>query len=320
MKGYKKYHPIDSLESPRFCGIKTFLRLPNKQTTKDIDFAIVGIPFDTACTYRTGARFAPASIRNISSLIRLYNPNLEIDVFKYVSGVDYGDINVVPGYIEDSYDRIEEGIWPLVNAEVVPISLGGDHSITLPQLRAVSKKYGPVALVHLDSHSDTGDTYFGRKYNHGTPFRRACEEGLLDVDHSISVGLRGTLYSSDDFHSSEKLGIKAIYANKVRDLGIKEVGSIIRERVGDKKAFFTFDIDFVDPAYAPGTGVPEVEGFTGHETLSLIRETKGIDFVGFDIVEVLPAFDPTEITAHLAAHVGFEFVSLIAVNKRMEEK
>lgn len=320
MNEYKKYHPVDSLESPRFCGIKTFLRLPNVQSTEEVDFAIVGIPFDTACTYRTGARFAPAAIRSISSLIRLYNPNFQLDVFKYVSGVDFGDINVVPGYIEDSYLRIEEGLHPLIDSGIIPISLGGDHSITLPQLRAISKKFGPVALVHFDSHSDTGDTYFGRKYNHGTPFRRACEEGLLDVDHSISVGLRGTLYSPDDSFSSEKLGIKAITANETRSLGIKEVGRIIRERVSDKKSFFTFDIDFVDPAYAPGTGVPEVEGFTGHEALSLVRETKGIEFVGFDIVEVLPAFDPTEITAYLAAHVGFEFVSLIALNKREDKR
>jgi agmatinase len=292
------------------------MRLPNVQTTEDVDFAVIGIPFDTACSFRTGSRFGPASIRHISAMIRPYNMNLGVKIFDYASGIDYGDIPVVPGYIEDTYERIEKELFPIVDAGVIPICLGGDHSITLGELRAIAKKYGPVALVHFDSHLDTWDEYFGRKYNHGTPFKRALEEGLIDVKNSIQVGMRGSLYEADDIKSAEDLGFKVITANQVRKLGFEEVGRQIRERVGDSLAFFTFDIDFVDPAYAPGTGTIEVGGFTSYETLSLIWETKNLNFVGFDIVEVLPAFDPTEITAYMAANVGFEFASIVALRKK----
>ena len=315
MKGNKKYYPADSLKSPRFCDVRTFMRLPNVKTTEDVDFAVIGIPFDTACSFRTGSRFGPAAIRDMSVTIRPYNINLGINAFDYLSGVDYGDIPVIPGYIEDTYEQIENELKPILDAGIIPICLGGDHSITLGELRAIAKKYGPVALVHFDSHLDTIDSYFGKKYNHGTPFKRAWEEGLIDTSHSIQVGIRGNLYSPDDINDSVDLGFKVITANEVHKLGIEEVGRQIRERVGDKLAFFTFDIDFVDPAYAPGTGTIEVGGFTSYETLALIRETKGIQFIGFDIVEVLPAFDPNQITAFLAANVAFEFISMIALHK-----
>lgn len=311
-----KYVPEDALNSPRFSGIKTFMRLPNIKTNEDIDFAIVGIPFDTACTFRTGSRFGPSAIREMSVTLRPYNMNLNVNIAEELSGVDYGDIPVIPGFIEDSYKNIEEGIAPLINNNVIPISLGGDHSITLAELRAVAKKYGPVALVHFDSHMDTVDSYFGKKYNHGTPFKRAWEEGLIDTSHSVQIGIRGNLYSPDGIKDSEKIGFKVITANEMHEIGLDEVGKQIRERVGDKKVFFTFDIDFVDPAYAPGTGTIEVGGFTSYETLKLIRETKDLNFVGFDIVEVLPAYDPSQITAFLAANVAHEFLSIIALNKR----
>lgn len=311
-----KYVPEDALNSPRFSGIKTFMRLPNIKTNEDIDFAIVGIPFDTACTFRTGSRFGPSAIREMSVTLRPYNMNLNVNIAEELSGVDYGDIPVIPGFIEDSYKNIEEGIAPLINNNVIPISLGGDHSITLAELRAVAKKYGPVALVHFDSHMDTVDSYFGKKYNHGTPFKRAWEEGLIDTSHSIQIGIRGNLYSPDGIKDSEKIGFKVITANEMHEIGLDKVGKQIRERVGDKKVFFTFDIDFVDPAYAPGTGTIEVGGFTSYETLKLIRETKDLNFVGFDIVEVLPAYDPSQITAFLAANVAHEFLSIIALNKR----
>lgn len=315
-----KYVPLNSLEVPRFAEVKTFMRLPNVKTVEDIDYAVVGIPFDTASTYRTGSRFGPSAVREISSLIKPYNVPLDVNVVEWLSGVDYGDIAVVPGYIDDTYKRIEEGLLPIVQAGVIPICMGGDHSITLGELRAVAKVHGPVALVHFDSHFDTLDSYFGNKYNHGTVFRRALEEGLIDVEHSIQVGMRGTFYSREDLTDSEKLGFKVITTFEMRKLGYQEVIKQIIQRVGDKKAFLTFDIDFVDPAYAPGTGTIEVGGPTSYEVLELVRSLKDIHFVAYDMVEVLPAFDPTQITAFLGGNVMYEFISIIAYQKRKEEE
>jgi agmatinase len=314
-----KYVPINSLEIPRFAEVKTFMRLPNVKTVEDIDYAVIGIPFDTAATYRTGARFGPSAIREISSLIKPYNVPQDIDVTEWLSGVDYGDIPVVPGYIEDTYTRIEAGLDSIVAAGVIPICLGGDHSITLGELRAAAKVHGPLALVHFDSHFDTIDSYFGNKYNHGTVFKRALEEGLLDVEHSVQVGMRGTFYSPEDLKGSRELGFHVITAFEMRKLGLQEVTRQIIERVGKTKAFFTFDIDFVDPAFAPGTGTIEVGGFTSYETLDMIRELRDIDFVGYDLVEVLPSFDPTQITAFLGSNIVFEFISIIAYQKKMRQ-
>jgi agmatinase len=314
-----KYVPINSLEVPRFAEVKTFMRLPNVKTVKDIDFAVLGIPFDTASTYRTGSRFGPSAVREISSLIKPYNPSLDINVVEWLSGVDYGDISVIPGYIDDTYNRIEEGLLPILEAGVIPVCMGGDHSITLGELRAVAKVHGPVALVHLDAHFDTVDSYFGKKYNHGTVFRRALEEGLIDVEHSIQVGMRGTYYSREDLTDSLDLGFKVITMFELRRIGIPEVMKQIIERVGNKKAFFTFDIDFVDPAYAPGTGTIEMGGPTSFEVLEMVRSLKDIDFVAYDMVEVLPSFDPTQITASLGGNVMYEFISIIAYQKRKKE-
>lgn len=314
-----KYIPLNSLEIPRFAEVKTFMRLPNVRTTEDIDYAVIGVPFDTASTYRTGSRFGPSSIREISSLIKPYNVPLDINVVEWLSGVDYGDIAVVPGYIEDTYKRIEDGIRPLVEAGVTPICMGGDHSITLGELRAIAKVHGPVALVHFDAHFDTLDSYFGNKYNHGTVFKRALEEGLIDVEHSIQIGMRGTFYSAVDLTGSQELGFKVITSFDMRKMGLQEVIRQIIQRVGDAKAFFTFDIDFVDPAFAPGTGTIEAGGFTSYETLDMVRELKDINFVGYDMVEVLPFLDPTQITAFLGSNVIFEFISIIAHQKRKKE-
>lgn len=311
-----KYLPLNSLEVPRFAEIKTFMRLPNVKTTENVDYAVMGIPFDTGSTYRTGSRFGPSSIREISSLVKPYNVPQKVDVVDVLSGVDYGDIPVVPGFIEDTYERIEKTMTPIVESGTIPIGLGGDHSITLGELRTIAKVHGPVALVHFDAHFDTIDSYFGKKYNHGTVFKRALEEGLIDVEHSIQVGMRGTFYSEEDLTGSEDLGFEVITGFEMREIGLGEVVKRILNRVGGKKAFFTFDIDFVDPAYAPGTGTIEVGGFTSTESLWLIRKLKDIQFVGYDLVEVLPAFDPTQITAFLGANIVFEFISIIAVQKR----
>lgn len=312
----KKYVPANSLISPRFAEVNTFMRLPNVKTTEDIDYAIVGIPFDTGVTYRPGQRFGPNAIREISSLIKPYNVPQNVNVAETLSGVDYGDVSVNPGYIVDTYERMEAGLLPIVEGGAIPICLGGDHSITLGELRAIAKVHGPVALVHFDSHFDTIDEYFGKKYNHGTVFKRALEEGLIDVKHSIQVGMRGTFYSADDLNGSRDLGFEVITSFEMREIGIEETIKRIIDRVGAKKAFLTFDIDFVDPAYAPGTGTIEVGGWSGADALHMVRSLKDINFVGYDMVEVLPAFDPSQITAFLAANIVFEFISIIALQKK----
>ncbi|MHA2394617.1 MAG: agmatinase [Promethearchaeota archaeon] len=316
----KSYRPVDPTKSPRFADIKTFMRLPHLKKTKGVDFAIVGVPFDTGASYRVGARFGPEAIRNISSLLRHHNQVLDVSVFDHCSGVDYGDLPVNPGYIEDSYQMIEESLLPVLAGGAIPILLGGDHSVTLPELRAVVKKHGPVALIHFDSHSDTGKKRFGRKYTHGTPFRRAIEEELILLNHSIQVGMRGSTYSRDSLNEARTLGFKLVTTNEGQEMGIENLTRQINKRVGDANAFVSFDIDFVDPAYAPGTGTPEVGGFSSRETLQLIRGLKGLNLICFDLVEVLPQYDPSQITALLAANIVYEFISLIALKKKLEKE
>lgn len=309
------YQPIDARVSPRFAGIRTFMRLPHNQDAEHADFAFVGIPFDTATTFRPGARFGPVAIREMSTLLKPYNQVLDIDVFEHCSGIDWGDVDVISGYIEDTYTAIEEAFKPIAEAGAVPIGLGGDHSITLAELRAIAAVYGPVALVHFDAHTDTGDLYFGKLYNHGTPFRRAVEEGLIVPEASTQFGIRGTLYSRDDIAAAERLGLRSIPAHKVRQMGFEALLEEIRGRAGDRPTFISFDLDFVDPSCAPGTGTPEVAGFTSLETMELIRGLEGINLVGADVVEMLPAMDAGQITAALAASVAFEFASLVACRK-----
>lgn len=315
-----KNKPASALSSPRFCNTGNFMRLPRITDTKGYDFAIVGIPFDTASSYRTGARFGPNAIRQISAMIKPNNVIFEVNVLDELNGGDYGDISVVPGYVMQTYANIEKDMNKIVNNGVIPIALGGDHSITLAELRSISKKYGPVSLIHFDSHADINDLVFGEKYNHGTPFRRAIEENLIDPKKSIQIGMRGSLYDPNEFKKAEGLGLKLIPAHKMREIGFDSVIKQILERVGNNKTFFTFDIDFVDPAYAPGTGTPEVGGFTSHETLTLIRALANIDYVGFDIVEVAPCYDNSEITSYLAANIAFEFISILAIKKRRIKK
>lgn len=312
-----KFKPTDPIKSPRFSGIKTFMRLPHTKSLEDVDFAIIGVPSDAGASFRTGQRDGPAAIRKISALLRHHNPILDISLFDYIKGIDYGDLPVVPGYIEEGYKRIEENLYPVVEAGIIPILLGGDHAITLPELRAIVKKHGPLALLHFDAHSDTVEEYFGKPYNHGTPFRRAVEEKLLLVDNSIQIGLRGSIYSKDHLNIPKKLGFEVVTAEEIREIGFTKLLQKIHETVGDNKVFLTFDIDFVDPAYAPGTGTPEIGGFTSGEAIDLIRGVKDLNFIGFDVAEVLPYYDPSEITALLAANVVYEFISIIAYKKRL---
>ncbi len=308
--------PASALSSPRFCNMGTFMRMQRVDSADGLDFVIAGAPFDTGSSFRSGSRFGPHGIRSISAMMKPNNVIMQVNVLDNLKGGDMGDFNVTPGYIHPSYDAIEAGVASIVEKNAIPIILGGDHAITLAELRAVAKKHGPVALVHFDSHSDLCDEVFGQRYNHGTPFRRALEEGLIDPAHSIQIGMRGSLYDPNEHKMAADLGMLLIPAHKVRAMGFDELIKTIHERVGNTPAFLTFDIDFVDPAYAPGTGTPEVGGFTSYESLELVRNIKELNFVGFDVVEVLPAFDHGEITAYLAANLVFEFLSILAVKKK----
>jgi agmatinase len=312
-----KYKPISSMKSPRFSGIKTFMRLENVVTTEDIDFAIVGIPFDTGVTYRTGTRFGPASIREMSCFAcKPYNPILEVGIFDYCSGVDYGDVGSVPGYMEESFDVITEDMTPLFEKGITPIAMGGDHSVTLPELRACHKTHGPVALIHFDAHYDTIPEYFGKPYTHGTPFYHAAKEGLVDTSKSIQVGIREGLYGPEDLENSKGLGYDVLLAVEAHKMSTEEIIKRIKDRVGDSKAFLTFDIDFIDPAYAPGTGTPVLGGFSTTQALEIIRGLKELNIIGYDLVEVAPQYDPTSVTSIAAAGVMYEFISHIAYKKK----
>jgi agmatinase len=308
-----RYEPANSFETPRFSGVRTFMRLPHVRDLENADVAIVGAPFDTGASFRAGARFGPEGIRSVSHLLRPYNPSQDVPIFERISAIDYGDVPVVPGFIEESYVGIAEGLEEVHRAGVIPIVLGGDHSIALPELRAAAAVHGPLALVQFDSHADTWDAYFGKRYNHGTVFRRAVEEGLLDVGRSIQVGMRGSLYDAGDLEVSRELGFELLTTDDVRELGIPGTVERIRRRVDGAAVYLSFDVDFVDPAYAPGTGTPEVGGFTSREAQELARGLAGIDLRGCDVVEVYPQYDgPGQVTSLLAANMAYEFLSLVA--------
>jgi agmatinase len=308
----RRYHPVDSLASPRFVGVRTFMRLPYVTDTDGVDVAFVGLPFDTGASFTVGARFGPETIRSASALLRPYHPDLDVEIFKWLSAVDYGDAAVAPGFIEDSYERIVSFLRPLHAAGVIPIALGGDHAIVLPELRAAAEKHGPLALVLFDSHTDTWESYFGHRYFHGTPFKRAVEEGLLAPERSTMAGMRGSLYERNDLDDARALGFNIVTAGEMHRDGIAELPQQILARVGDHPAFLSFDIDFLDPAYAPGTGTPEVGGFTTWQGQFLLRGLAGLNIAAADVVEVLPAYDHGQITGHAAANMAWEILSLIA--------
>ncbi len=312
----QQYRPVDAMVYPRFSGIRTFMRLPHITALEGVDFAIVGAPFDTGGTFRVGARFGPEGIRSHSMLLRPYNPALQVDIFEVCSGVDFGDLPVIPGYLAQSHQRLYEGAAAIFATGVTPIFLGGDHSVSLPLLRAAAGQFGPLALVQFDSHSDLWPGYYEDLDTHGTPFRRALEEGLLDPARSIQVGLRGPLYGASDAQMPLEAGFDLITGPELHQMGMEAAGRRIRERVGQGPAYLTFDIDFIDPAFAPGTGTPEVGGFTGAQALELVRGLTGLNFVGYDVVEVMPGYDPAGVTCLLAANIAYEFMSLIALQRR----
>lgn len=307
--------PTDSLETPRFCGVPTFMRLPMATDLSQLDAAIIGLPSDSGAPFRTGARFGPNAVRAMSIMLRPINPyRNDINVFDTLRCADAGDAAVVPGYEEECLERIEQAVYALASAGVVPCGIGGDHSITLAELRAVAKVHGPVALVQFDSHSDTWDKYFAdKRYSAGTPFRRAVEESIVDPSHSIQVGLRGSLFRTSDITQSIDLGYEVFTTDQMFDLGIKEMAQRIAERTAGRPTFITFDMDFVDPAYAPGVQTPEAGGPSSREALQLLRALKGINMVGCDVTEISPMYDgPGQITSLLGATVMAELLALLA--------
>jgi agmatinase len=310
------HKPLDAQVVPRFAGVRTFMRAPHVTDLEGVDAAVFGIPFDTATSYRTGARFGPEAIRSASVLLRPYNPVLAVNVVESLSVIDYGDSPVSPGATERTYAQIEETMAPLVDAGVFPVALGGDHSITLPELRALARRRGPLCLVQLDSHPDTWDEYFGQKFFHGSTFKRAVEEGLLDAGSSVQAGIRGSNYGAGDIGDAEALGFTVLPSEELRQLGGDGYAQVVREKVGDRPVFVSFDIDFLDPAFAPGTGTPEVAGFSTAEALAFLRALRGINLVGADVVEVSPAYDgPGQQTALAAANVAFELLALRALRE-----
>jgi agmatinase len=308
------YRPLDARVLPRFAGVRTFMRLPHVTKLDGIDAAIVGIPFDTTTTYRTGARFGPEAIRSASVLLRPFHPVHELDLVAALSMVDFGDSPVSPGDTERTFGQIEETLATFVDAGVFTLCLGGDHSITLPELRALARHHGPLAFVQLDSHTDTWDEYFGQKYFHGTTFKRALEEGLLEASASVQAGMRGSVYAAEDIGAARELGFTVVESEDLRSLGPDGYAELVRERVSGRPVFLSFDIDFLDPAFAPGTGTPEVAGFSTAEAVALLRALRGIDLVGADVVEVCPPYDgPGQPTALAAANIGYELLALRAL-------
>jgi agmatinase len=303
---------VDGQKSPRYAGLTTFARLPRREDVPDYDIAVVGIPFDSGVTYRPGARFGPSSIREASRLLRPYNPAQDSMPFADSQVVDAGDIDCNPFNLVEAIDQIEAGLTDLMSDGRLVLSLGGDHTVALPALRAVNKNHGPVALIHFDAHLDTWDTYFGAPYTHGTPFRRASEEGLILKNRSVHVGLRGSLYDPKDLADDEKLGFSAIHCRDFDRIGIDGILERIYERVQDAPLYVSIDIDVLDPAFAPATGTPEAGGMTSRELLAVLRGLDDHTIVGADIVEVAPAYDHAAITAVAAANVGYELITLMS--------
>jgi agmatinase len=312
-----RYRPADPSGGPRYGGIRTFARCPHVSDPDGVDVAIIGVPFDTTTTLRPGARFGPEAIRAGSTMIRPYHPVLDVNVFENLSVVDWGGIDITPGNAVKTLDQIATGLAPIVEAGVTPIVLGGDHSIALGELRALAAVHGPMALVLLDAHADTWDQYWGERYFHGTPFRRAVEEGLVLPERSLLAGMRGPLYSRDDLAATRDLGFEVIEWERLRQMSGADYAQAVRDRIGDAPAYFSFDIDFVDPAYAPWTGTPEIGGPSSTEALGFVRSLGGVEFRGFDLVEVSPTYDdPGQTTALLAAGVVFDFLALIVRSRQ----
>ncbi len=312
MNDRDRAQPPDLNTMPRFAGVPSFMRLPVESDYSKLDIALIGVPWDGGTTNRAGARHGPREIRNMSSLIRRINHATGLAPFELCRIADAGDTPVNPINVMDTLDRVHGFYEDIVKAGVVPLSAGGDHLITLPILRAVAARW-PVGMVHFDAHSDTTDSYFGgEKYTHGTPFRRAVEEGLLDPKRVVQIGIRGALFDAGDMDFARDSGMRIVTIEEFYDLGVDAVIAEARRVVGDGPTYVSFDVDGLDPVYAPGTGTPEIGGFTTHEAQRMIRGLQGLDLVGGDVVEVAPPFDPSGNTALVGATMMFEILCVLA--------
>ncbi len=307
--------PVDATVVPRYAGPPTFARLPRIDEVAHTDVAVLGVPFDSGVSYRPGARFGPGHIRESSRLLRPYNPAQQVSPFASQQVADAGDVAANPFSIDEAIVTIEHAARGLLERVGCLLTLGGDHTIALPLLRAVASVHGPVAVVHFDAHLDTWDTYFGASYTHGTPFRRASEEGLIDRSGCLHVGVRGPLYAAEDLTQDVALGFQAVPAAELDDLGVTGMIERIRERVGDRPVYVSVDVDVLDPAHAPGTGTPEAGGLSSRELLAALRSFGQLNLIGADIVEVAPAYDHAQITGIAAAHACYELLSGLAARR-----
>ena len=306
------FKPVSGFDLPRFAGVPTFMRLPHvaldAPKIKDVDIGIIGVPWDSGTTNRPGPRHGPRQLRDASTMIRAQHPVSGIRPYEKLNCADLGDVSINPADIEDSMARITSFYKKLIEEGIKPLTAGGDHLTSLPVLRALAEK-APLGMIHFDSHTDLFHSYFdGTMFTHGTPFRRAVEENLLDPKRVIQIGIRGTQYDSEDLDFANSVGIRVIKIDEFFDRGIQDVMAEAREIVGENETYVSYDIDFIDPAFAPGTGTPEVGGPNSYEALKVVRELAGVKIVGADMVEVSPPFDPSSNTAYLGVSVMFELL------------
>jgi len=306
------FRPVSGFDLPRFAGVPTFMRLPHvsldSPKIKDVDIGIIGVPWDSGTTNRPGPRHGPRQLRDASTMIRAQHPVSGIRPYEKFNCADLGDVSINPADIEDSMDRVTSFYKTVIEKGIKPLTAGGDHLTSLPVLRAIANN-GPLGMIHFDSHTDLFHSYFdGTMFTHGTPFRRAVEENLLDPKRVIQIGIRGTQYDREDLDFADAVGIRVVKIEEFFDRGIKDVMAEAREIVGEKETYISYDIDFIDPAYAPGTGTPEVGGPNSYEALRVVRELNGVKIVGADMVEVSPPFDPSSNTAFLGVSIMFELL------------
>jgi guanidinobutyrase len=305
------HQPLGGNEMPRFGGIATMMRLPHLQSAAGLDAAFVGVPLDIGTSLRPGTRFGPREIRAESVMIRPYNMATGAAPFDSLSVADIGDVAINTFNLLDAVRIIEESYDAILEHNVIPLTLGGDHTITLPILRAIHKKHGKVGLVHIDAHADVNDHMFGEKIAHGTTFRRAAEEGLIDCDRVVQIGLRAQGYTSEDFNWSRKQGFRVVQAEECWHKSLAPLMAEVREKVGGGPVYLSFDIDGIDPAWAPGTGTPEIGGLTTIQAIEIVRGCQGLDLIGCDLVEVSPAYDTTGNTSLLAANLLYEMLCVL---------
>ncbi len=315
-----KIGPRDSSRVPRYAGAATYALLPTVEEVHaaggDVDIAVMGAPFDTGVSFRSGARFGPTHIRESSRLLRPYNPATQTSPFAQAQVADAGDMVINPFDIHAAIDDVERQADEITSGGTTLVTLGGDHTIVLPLLRSAARRAGrPVAVVHFDAHLDTWDTYFGADYTHGTPFRRAWEEGLMDTDALCHVGTRGPLYGPKDLEDDARFGFEIVSSSDIHRHGCASVVEGLRQRIQDAPLYISVDIDVLDPAHAPGTGTPEPGGMTSRELLEILRGLRGLNIVGADVVEVSPEYDHAQLSGLAASHVAYDIISLLAENK-----